>query len=277
MSVNSLSVFSLSITDAQFERIQKLLRELAGISLSDAKKTLVTGRLAKRLRHFGFNSYSDYLDYVTGTSGSIELQTMVDLLTTNETYFFRESSHFDYLVDSILPSHHDKKPLNVWSAASSSGEEIYTIAMVLAEHMGVDSAWTILGSDLSRRVLEIAKSGQYPLAKRRGLPDYYLKKYCLKGVKSQEGTFIISRELRKHTVFKSVNLVQELPDIGPFDVIFLRNVMIYFELETKRKVVDQIISKLKIGGTLIIGHSETLHGISDRLKLVKPTIYVRQE
>ena len=210
---------------------------------------------------------------VVGEGAQEELQLMVDLLTTNETYFFREEKHFEYLVDTILAQHSQGRPFDVWSAASSTGEEIYTIAMVLAENLGIDASWTVTGSDISRRVLSVAEQGLYWQDRTRGLPTGYLKKYCMRGVGENEGRFLIAPELRRHTRFMQVNLNESLPNIGKCNVIFLRNVMIYFDAETKRQVVERLVQKLQPRGYLIIGHSESLNGITDRVKLVQPTIY----
>lgn len=262
-----------NISNAEFAQYQKLIYQIAGISLSDAKKVLLVGRLTKRLKQYGFDTFSQYYKYVTSGDAAEELQLMVDLLTTNETYFFREEKHFDFLREKVLPKHPPGRPFEVWSAASSTGEEIYTLAMVLADHFGIDGQWNILGSDISLSVLRTAEAGHYSLEKTRGLPPEYLRKYCLKGVRSQEGTFIIDRRLRAHTRFRQVNLNSNLPDVGSFDVIFLRNVMIYFDLETKRQVVARLAKKLKPQGYFIVGHSETLNGINEELIAVQPTIY----
>lgn len=161
----------------------------------------------------------------------------------------------------------------MWSAAASTGEEIYTLAMVLADSLGVKGAWSILGSDISTQVLATAERGHYWLERTRGLPDAYLRKYCLRGVRSQEGSFLIAPELRSHTRFMQINLNTTLPDIGRFHVVFLRNVMIYFDNDTKRQVVARIVQKLHPGGYLIVGHSESLNGINNTVQLVRPTIY----
>lgn len=145
--------------------------------------------------------------------------------------------------------------------------------MVLADELGVNANWSITGSDISTRVLAIAQRGLYWLDRTRGLPQAYLRKYCLKGVRDQEGSFLIAPELRKHTRFLQVNLNTRLPEFGKFHVVFLRNVMIYFDNETKRQVVARIVEKLRPGGYLIVGHSESLNGINDTVKLVRPTIY----
>lgn len=263
----------IAITDAEFAQFQRLIYQIAGISLADSKKVLLVGRLGKRLKARGLSTFGEYYKLVASGQDMDERQTMVDLLTTNETYFFREEAHFDFLRQVIIPQHPPGQSLEIWSAASSTGEEIYTLAMVLADELGVNAAWSILGSDISTHVLAIAQRGLYWLDRTRGLPIEYLKKYCLKGVRSQEGTFLIAPELRRHTRFMQINLNTTLPDIGPFHVIFLRNVMIYFDNDTKRKVVARIVEKLRPGGYLIVGHSESLNGINDTVKPVKPTIY----
>jgi chemotaxis protein methyltransferase CheR len=263
----------ISISTAEFARFRKLIHEIAGISLSDAKQVLLVGRLSKRLKHHGFHTFSEYYRYVTHGDDPDERQLMVDLLTTNETYFFREDKHFDFLRRTVLPAHPPGRPFDVWCAASSTGEEIYTTAMVLADHFGVDGPWSVFGSDISLSVLHTAESGHYPMEKTRGLPPEYLHKYCLKGVRSQEGTFLIDRRLRSHTRFAQINLNANLPEIGSFDVIFLRNVMIYFDQPTKQKVVAHLARKLRHGGHFVIGHSETLNGINDELRPIQPTIY----
>lgn len=262
-----------SITDAEFAQIQKLIYRIAGISMPNSKKTLVVGRLSKRLRARKCSSFSEYLKLVGNGNEAQELQTMVDLLTTNETYFFREEQHFDFLRRTILPEHPRGQAFDVWSAASSTGEEIYTIAMVLADELGIDAPWSILGSDISTQVLAKAQRGQYWLDRVRGLPQDYLRKYCLKGVRSQEGSFVIAPELRRHTRFMQINLNQPLPTLGKFHVIFLRNVMIYFDNQTKKQVVERLAKQLHPRGWLIIGHSESLNGITDCVRPVKPTIY----
>jgi len=264
-----------AITDAEFARFQALIYKIAGISLSDAKKVLLVGRLGKRLKHFGVGTYTEYYRLVTSGTEEAELQMMVDLLTTNETYFFREEKHFEFLATQILPKHPAGTPFNIWSAASSSGEEIYTLTMVLAERFGLNGNWTVTGSDISQRMLAAAQRALYPMERARGIPPEFLHKYCLKGVRSQEGMLLIDPALRKHTRFLQVNLNQRLPELGPFEVIFLRNVMIYFDTETKRDVVGRLIRQLKPGGYFIVGHSESLNGVTEALRTVQPTIYVK--
>lgn len=261
------------ITDQEFALFQRLIYKIAGISMADSKKTLLVGRLQKRLRHHGLENYTKYYRMLSTGEHPEELQIMVDLLTTNETYFFREPKHFDFLRNEILPRRKSSGPFRVWSAASSSGEEAYTLAMTLADTLR-DAPWEIVGSDISTQVLEKARRGHYPMDRIEGIPPGFLNKYCLKGVRSQAGSFLIAPALRERVSFRQVNLTLPVDrDLGLFEVIFLRNVMIYFDMKTKRSVIDNLLPHLIPGGYLIIGHSETLNGISEGLSLVGPTIY----
>lgn len=261
------------ISNAEFAQFQKLIYSIAGISLADGKKVLLVGRLGRRLKHFSLSSFAEYYRLIASGSAADELQIMVDLLTTNETYFFREEAHFEFLTKAIVARHPAGAPFNVWSAAASTGEEIYTIAFVLADALGLEAPWSVVGSDISTAVLATAERGLYWLDRTRGLPQAYLRKYCLKGVRSQEGGFMIAPEIKRHTRFRQVNLNRPLPALGRFHVIFLRNVMIYFDAETKRQVVARLVEQLHPGGYLIVGHSESLNGLTNTLRAIKPTIY----
>ncbi len=261
------------ISNAEFAQFQQLIYKIAGISLADTKKVLLVGRLGRRLKHLKLSSFSEYYRLVSDKSEADELQAMVDLLTTNETYFFREEKHFEFLAKSIVAAHPSGSPFNVWSAASSTGEEIYTISFVLADTLGLNAAWSVTGSDISTAVLATAERGLYWLDRTRGLPDAYLRKYCMKGVRSQEGSYMIAPEIKRHTRFMQINLNRTLPALGKFHVIFLRNVMIYFDADTKRQVVARLVEQLHPGGYFIVGHSESLNGLTDKLRPIKPTIY----
>ncbi|MGZ5054033.1 MAG: CheR family methyltransferase [Methylobacter sp.] len=260
------------LQEKEFTQFRDLIHRIAGISMSPAKKTLVASRLAKRLKHHGLANYGEYFQMITSANGQTELQMAVDLLTTNETHFFREPKHFDFLRQCILSTRKPGKPLRIWSAACSSGEEPYSIAMLLDEVLGC-APWEIVASDLSTRVLEKARTGLYPLERVPEIPRHYLLNYCLKGTGSQEGTLLIERKLRERVQFMHYNLTEAPPKLGEFDVIFLRNVMIYFDQDTKRQVVSSLLSLLRPGGYFLVGHSETLNGISQDVRLVQPAVY----
>lgn len=266
------STDSPTLTDREFGQFQRLLYRIAGISLSPAKKALVGGRLSKRIRQRGVSSYGEYFQLLSGDSEREELQIAIDLLTTNETHFFREPTHFEVLRAEALRAGTARTPFRVWSAACSSGEEPCSIAMVLADVLG-GRPWEVLGSDISSRVLERARGGRYPVERAREIPPPYLSAYCLRGVRSSAGEMLVCRGLRDRVQIRQINLNTELPSLGEFDVIFLRNVMIYFDMETKRQVVRRVATRLRRGGCLIVGHSESLNGIDERLKTERPSVY----
>jgi chemotaxis protein methyltransferase CheR len=269
-----MSTLSIAITDPEFDRFQRFIYDAAGITLSPAKKAMVCGRLSKRLQAHSLGSYSEYFKLLSSGKAANEVQTAIDLLTTNETYFFREPKHFELLrkLASAAAAAPSRQSFRVWSAASSTGEECYSIAMVLADCLG-DSAWEVMGSDISARVLQRARSGHYPLERTRHIPPAYLKRFCLKGHGDQEGTLLVERQLRNRVSFAQVNLNDDFPSLGSFDVIFLRNVMIYFNADTKKKVVTRVLGQLKPGGHFCVGHSESLNEISTAVRPVAPSIY----
>jgi chemotaxis protein methyltransferase CheR len=262
----------LPISDAEFAQFQRLIHESAGISLSAAKRALVCGRLEKRLHAHRLKSYGEYLELLRSGESAGELQTAVDLLTTNETYFFREPKHFQFLKEALGARRPPGAAFRVWSAAGSTGEEAYSIAMVLEDRLP-GGAWEVIGSDISTRVLARARTGHYPLARLSNFPHGYLQRFCLKGTGPQEGTLLVERKLRSRVRFLQVNLNARLPGLGTFDVIFLRNVLIYFDLGTKRAVIARVLEALKPGGWLFIGHSETLMDVSDAVAMIAPAIY----
>lgn len=262
-----------AISDQEFAQFQRFIFDAAGISMSEAKKALVSGRLAKRLDHCGLGSYGEYFRLLSSGKADGEFQTAVDLLTTNETYFFREGRHFEVLREEALAAAERGREFHVWSAACSSGEEPYSMAMTLADCLDKRTRWNVLGSDISTAVLARARRGHYPLERARLVPRPLLQRFCLKGTGEQEGTLLVSKEVRSQVQFAQVNLNEELPRLGPFDMVFLRNVMIYFSKETKREVVRRIASTLRPGGVLCIGHSESLHDICGELRPVAPSVY----
>ncbi len=261
------------ITQKEFECFQRLIYDHAGIYMAPEKKTLVAGRLAKRLDYYGLSNYGDYFKFVISKEQPEEFQVMVNRLTTNETYFFREPKHFEFLQEEILKKRRGGENFRVWSAACSSGEEVYSLAMVTAECLGMRQ-WEVFGSDLSTKVLESAREGIYSMDRLEYMNPGFLEKYCLKGVRSNAGFFRIDAKICNRVRFDQVNLKAPLPPgLGEFDVIFLRNVLIYFDQNTKRYVVDSLLQTLRPGGYFFISHSESLHMLTDKLQMVKPSIY----
>lgn len=257
------------ITDAEYARFQSFVREATGINLTEVKKALVVARLGSRVRARQAQTFAKYYQILTDPDESVELQTAIDLITTNETSFFREPAHFDLLRDLAREA---RGPFRAWSAASSSGEEAYSMAMVLADTLG-DTDWEVVGTDISSRVLERARQGLYPLERSTPIPQAHLRQFCLKGKDRYEGMFLVGKALRQRVSFHQVNLCKPLPELGRFDVVFLRNILIYFEVEQKRIVVGAIAKTLKPGGFLVTGHSESLNGICDCVASVRPTVY----
>ena len=260
------------ITDAELAQFQRFIFDEAGISLSAAKKALVMGRLGKRLTHHHLESFGDYFRLLESGQHPDEVQTAVDLLTTNETYFFREIKHFDFLREQALAAGQRGQAFRVWSAASSSGEEAYSIAMVLAETMG-STPWEVVGTDISTRMVQDARRALYPMERARHVPEDFLRKYCRKGIEQYAGKLLIDRSLRNRVRFVHANLNAPLPEIGRFDVIFLRNVMIYFNNETKQQVVNRVASLLKPDGYFLVGHSESLNDVTQAVRSVATAIY----
>jgi chemotaxis protein methyltransferase CheR len=259
------------LSDRDFNAIRKLVDQELGIDLPACKKALVFNRLSKRLYARQMNSFSDYYALITSGHDDAELQCALDAITTNETYFWREQKHFEFLSETILAEHSPLVPFRVWSAACSSGEEPYSIAMALAESACHD--WEVIASDVSSQVLLQAERGIYPLERVKQLPQLLLHRYCLKGEGPQQGHIRVEKHLRQKIQLKHVNLKQPLPELGFFHLIFLRNVLIYFDQDMKRDVVQRVSQKLLPGGYLFVGHAESLHNIELNLRTVKPAIY----
>ncbi len=263
--------FTSGLSPADFTWICDFLYARTGIVLKDGKQALVVGRLGRRLAHHQLASYRDYFRLLADPGGD-EAGIAVDLLTTNETYFFREPEHFDFLRELLAGRAPGGPAVRVWSAASSSGEEAYSLAMTLAQSLR-KTDWEVFGTDISSRVVERARTGLYPLDAAAKIPKSLLREYCLRGKGDFEGYLAVHPTLTSKVTFAEMNLLQPRVDLGRFDVIFLRNVMIYFDLETKRGLVSRMIPLLKPGGHLMISHSETLNGIQDGFTLVSPSVY----
>jgi chemotaxis protein methyltransferase CheR len=268
----------LSVRD--FGRFQQLIHNEAGIWLSAAKHPLVVSRLAKRLRSLQIGSFGDYFKLVE--SSPAERVTMLDCICTNETHFFREKRHFEYLSNHTLPELRAEadegkreRSIRVWSAGCSTGEEPYSLAMFLLDRLGEEN-WNIeiVATDLSTKVLAKAKAGLWPIAKSAEIPDRLLKRFMLRGTGTNEGFMKAGPELQSIIRFERLNLNEETYAIsGRFDLVFCCNVLIYFNPETKRQVLSRIISKLTPTGYLMLGHAESLSGSATELVSVMPTIY----
>jgi chemotaxis protein methyltransferase CheR len=273
--LNNMAVIQLEhlyISLKAYHIIREFIYTEAGIDLGDSKQMLVSSRLNKRLRHYQLDSYDQYADLLLNNKG-VERKMAIDLLTTNETYFFREPEHFVALKKWVLDNHPHDRMFRLWSAASSSGEEAYSIAMVLDDFFGNKGKWEVFGSDINSVVIEKAKLGLYQCLRIDAIPREFLRKYCLKGEGEYEGFLLIDKKLQSKTSFAEINLTQPLPEVGLFDVIFLRNVLIYFDAKTKEKIIRCLISKLRPKGLLFIGHSESLKSMSLPIDLIGPTTY----
>lgn len=264
-----------ALSDKVFNEFRELIHKAAGISMSEGKKTLISGRLTKRLRFLQLLGFKDYLHYITKGEGAYngEFQQFIDLLTTNETYFFREPQHFDFLKNTILPHYKNGRRLRIWSAASSSGEEAYTLAMILADELGLEADWKIIGTDISTKMITAARAAIYSEHRARMVPQDPRHRYLLRGKGEHSGFVAVAPELKMHVAFQHYNLVESPINNENYDVIFCRNVLIYFNQETKLKVISRLCQQLKHDGYLMTGHSESLHGVVPALKSVCPSVY----
>lgn len=264
------------LTEEQFRYISGVLHKHAGIRMPDGKQGLVRARLTKRLRALGLVDFDSYLDLVTGDPTGREFREMVDVLTTNKTSFLREAAHFDYLRDIIFPQH--SGPLRLWSAGCSTGEEPYTLAMLCNDRSPdcASNTTRILATDISHRVLERAKAGTYPADDMAAVPSSWLRQYWT-AARDAHGrdVYEAGNSLRQLVQFARLNLMDRWPMQGPFDAIFCRNVMIYFDKATQQQLVQRYWALLRPGGHLFVGHSESLTGLSHRFRYVQPAVYVR--
>jgi chemotaxis protein methyltransferase CheR len=270
----------------EFRRLRQLVYDEAGIHLPDAKRALVESRLARRLRELGLRDYEQYCELLADPGG-LERVQMLDCITTNETHFFREPKHFELLERQVFPrwaalaaAGAMPRRLRVWSAACSTGEEPYTLAMCLLGAFPPESGWELelFASDLSTRALDRAIEATWPIDKAREIPERHLKRFMLRGFGPQEGKLRCGPELRRLVRFSRVNLnLPPYPLPGQLDAIFCRNVLIYFDAQSRLRVIDQLIDRLSPRGYLFVGHSESLHNVTRRVALVAPSVYVRRD
>lgn len=261
------------LADSDFQVIRSLMERVSGITMASHKRQLVAGRLMKRLRVLNCSSFAEYVSLLVSPGSDEERRLAVDLLTTNETFFFREEAHFHVLQKWLKDF--SGSQLKVWSAACSSGEEVYSLAMVLQEAR-LSCPWQLFGSDICRHALNSAMQAIYPMSRCSGIPEEFKKRYCLKGIGDMDGYLQMSNSLRSQVSFRCINLNEALPaDMASFDVIFLRNMLIYFDMPAKQTILEKICSRLKMNGLLFIGHSESINGLSLPLTALGSAVYRR--
>jgi chemotaxis protein methyltransferase CheR len=272
------------IEDQHYTLIRDLVYQHSRINLGSDKKELVAARISKRLRKLNMASYAEYCDYLRSAEGVDELANLVNVISTNYTSFFREIKHFEFMTETLLPQWKSqsgkaqKKSFHVWSAACSSGEEPYSIAMALSDFFAASPtvSWRVEASDISTRILAKAERGVYE-NERVVLPqEQWLQRFFQRGTGTWDGYVRIRKELRSHVSFHHLNLLESaFPFSNDFDLIFCRNVMIYFDRPTQEQLIHRLTNQLLPGGYLFVGHSESLTGIKHPLRSVRPSIYIK--
>lgn len=270
------------LSDTEFGRLSTFVTTNYGIRLPKEKKVMVEGRLQKRLRATGSSNFKIYLEMVFGEGGEDELVHMIDAISTNKTDFYRESAHFDFLTNTVLPEYRElnqKRNLSIWSAAASTGEEIYTLAMVLEEYNlrqknDKQLDYKILGTDISVEALKQAINAVYKFDRIKDVPYDIRSKYFLKSKNRESNTVRVIPRLRSKATFKRLNLIDGQYDVDQqFDMVFCRNVLIYFDKVTQESVINKLCQRLRKGGYFFLGHSESILGKNVPLKPILPTIY----
>jgi chemotaxis protein methyltransferase CheR len=275
----------LSVSPALFQKFQKLIYAETGIWLGSSKTALLCGRLFRRLRTLEMTSLATYYECVVQPDQHEERARMIDAITTNETRFNREPRQFEFLVQRVFPrwkadAERGLRPrrIRIWSAGCSSGEEPYTVAMLLAKHLPLEEGWDarLLATDISNRVLEKARKGIYPIARATELPNDLLRSFMLRGIAERQGEMKVKVEVQQLVDFQRLNLDRESdPSEGPFDAIFCRNVLIYFDAASKQRVVTNLVRHLIDNALLFVGHAENLSSAFPQLRSLEPTIYTK--
>jgi chemotaxis protein methyltransferase CheR len=269
-------------SDRDLAVIVQLVYEKSGISLHAGKRALVSARLQKRLRHTGVATFREYVKLLQQDLSGEEVTAMLDAITTNHTAFFREPQHFDYLAQVVLPPLKDRSqitPIIGWSAACSTGEEPYTIAMTARQVFGDEAGRRVrlLASDISSRAVARAAAGEFRVDRTAEMPRHFVLKYFQKGGAAQPGSLHVTAPVRQMIEFRRLNLLHAPPPGPPFDFIFCRNVMIYFDRVAQQRVISVLESRLARGGYLFISHSESLNALQHGLTWVAPAIYRRDQ
>ena len=284
MTIQQQNNSMMAISDSEFTRLRDLIYQRFGINLTEQKRSLLVGRLQKLMRQLNLPTFSAYFEYLDNDKTEAGLSELVDLISTNHTYFNREKDHFDYFSKTALPAVIDKlkkqnrKDLRIWCAGCSSGEEPYTLLMLMMEHLGADySSWDagILATDISDRALTIARHGTYATDRVMQLPEILRKKYFKPAGQDE---MVVVDKIKKEATFRRFNLMNEtFPFKKPFQMIFCRNVMIYFDQTTREALVGRYHQHTEADGYLFIGHSETLGRSQTRYRYLKPALYQKGE
>ena len=270
-----LDLLSIALSEKQFSKISQLVHKICGINLQHGKEELVKARLLKRIKLLNLNGFEDYLKYIENDHTGQELNQMIDLLTTNKTSFFREPNHFDYLRLQVFPRLMNAKKIRIWSVGCSSGEEPFSIAILLREYLpDIDQMDVrILATDISTRVLTKAREAIYSSESLQSIPKSLLNKYFTRDQNISSSNYKVKDHIRKMIRLARLNLMENWPMSGPFDIIFCRNVMIYFDKPTQQALNNRFWNILKSDGYLFIGHSESMMGLKHRFQYLHPAIY----
>jgi Methylase of chemotaxis methyl-accepting proteins len=266
--------------DDEFRFLASFMSRETGIMLSAHKRQMVCGRLVKRLRSLGMRSFAEYIELLQGPGATAEVENLVNAITTNITNFFREPHHFDFLKNSVLAPRLNERPrrqrIRIWSAGCSSGEEPYSIAMTMADALKSPEGWDalILATDIDTNMLRRAEAGLYPAEALKHIPETYRKRF-VRRVAGDHDKIQMADELRRLIRFRRLNLHDKWPMKGKFDVIFCRNVAIYFDKPTQKTLFNRYADQLNIGGMLYLGHAESLIGVTDRFEVADKTVYRR--
>ena len=272
------------LEQAEYDVFASMIYQYSRIQLGPNKKEMVASRLLRRLRACNVNSFKEYLAFISSPKGKEELTHFVDAISTNHTFFFREMAHFDFLKDKLLPplladkTREGNKHFRIWSAAASSGEESYSIAILLSEYFQKHPEWnwSIEATDISTRILEQARKGEYERIRLGSMPQAQITQYFQKTKGSGGDCFQVSPLIKARVNFKQLNLLAPAyPFSQTFDLIFCRNVMIYFDTPTKQELINKLISQLRVGGYLFTGHSESLTGLQHPLKMAQVSVFQR--
>lgn len=278
-NINLQKIFSAKLSDTEFAKLSKFIFSEYGIKMPPEKKIMLQSRLQKRLRALGIDTFKTYIDHVFSPEGSSEIIHMIDVVSTNKTDFYRESAHFDYLRSNVLVQlFEEKRNIKLWSAGCSSGPEVYTLAIELSEFAESNAGFdfSILGTDISTQMLKKAAAAIYPEDMVSMIPLELKRKYLLKSKDKTQKLVRVVKELRQKTRYQRVNFMDKTYAVdNQFDIIFCRNVLIYFDRPTQENVINKLCTHLRTGGFFFLGHSESITSIDVPLKQLKPTVYVK--